>query len=250
MSGYSRSKLARIKEYWLKQSPPEEYCKPGIRYAIYDATYFHKDGCLINIMNAEDQQMIAHTYVDRESFKDVCPWFLQLKQKGLNPRYVTMDGERSIIRALQLTWPKTKLQRCLYHIQHEGMRWLRSYPKTVAGKELRLILMSLSSINNIKERDIFINNYYDWLLKYKDFVMSLPRSTIAYKDLQRTIVLINNALPDMFRYLKDPNIHATTNALEGFHSRLKTDYQRHRGLTRNNRIQYIKWYCYFKNNKK
>lgn len=249
MSGYSRSKLARIKDYWLKQSPPEECLNPNVKYVIYDATYFHKDGCLINIMNAEDQSIIAQTYVNRESFKDVYPWFLQLKQEGLNPRCVTMDGERSIIKALKLSWPRIKLQRCLYHIQHEGMRWLRSYPKTVAGKELRLILMRLSSIKIIKERNRFISDYRNWLTQYKNFVMSLPKSTIAFKDLQRTIVLINNALPDMFRYLKDQHIHATTNALEGFHSRLKTDYQRHRGLIRKNRIHYIQWYCYFKNYK-
>jgi transposase-like protein len=247
MSGYSHFKLKQIKNYWLQQPPPEEYDYQDVEYVIYDATYFHKDGCLINIMNAEGQSMIAQTYVNRESFKDVYPWFLHLKQKGLNPEYVTMDGERSIIKALKLSWPGIKLQRCLYHIQHEGMRWLRSYPKTVAGRELRLILMRLSSINTIKERNRFISDYHNWLTQYKNFVISLPRATIAFKDLQRTIVLINNALPDMFRYLKDSYIHATTNALEGFHSRLKTDYQRHRGLTRKHRIQYIRWYCYFKN---
>ena len=249
MSGYSRSKLARIKDYWLSQSPPEEHRNPNVKYVIYDATYFHKDGCLINIMNGEDQSMIAQTYVNRENFRDVYPWFLQLKQKGLNPAYVTMDGEQSIIRALRLSWPGIKLQRCLYHIEHEGLRWLRTYPKTEAGKSLRRILRTLSSIKTIKERNRFISDYHNWLTQYKNFVMSLPRSTVALKDLQRTIVLINNALPDMFRYLRDPRIHATTNALEGFHSRLKTDYQRHRGLTRKNRIRYIQWYCYFKNYK-
>ena len=200
-------------------------------------------------MNGEDQSMIAQTYVNRENFNDVYPWFLSLKQQGLNPRYATMDGERSIIRALKLSWPRLKLQRCLYHIEHEGLRWLRTYPKTEAGKDLRKILRTLGSIKTIKERNYFIKSYRIWLSKYKKFVMSLPRNIIAFKDLRRTIVLINNALPDMFRYLKDPYIHATTNALEGFHSRLKTDYQRHRGLTRKHRIQYIRWYCYFKNNK-
>ncbi len=183
--------------------------------------------------------MIAQTYVTRESFKDVLPWFLSLKEKGLKPEYATMDGERSIIRALKLTWPAVKLQRCLYHIEHEGLRWLRTYPKTDAGKDLRKILRTLSSINTIKERNDFITSYHSWLNKYKSFVISLPRTTVAFKDLKMTIVLISNALPDMFRYLADKHIPKTTNALEGFHSRLKTDYQRHRGLTRKHRINYI-----------
>lgn len=201
----------------------------------------------MNIMNAKGQAIGAQLYVHKESFKNAYPWFLQLKLNGLNPSYVTMDGERSIIRAIKRVWPKAKIQRCLYHIQHEGMRWLRSHPITVAGKELRNILRILPCVKTIKERDLFIQTYNAWVEKYERFVMSLPKTTIAFKDLKRTIVLINNALPDMFYYLKNKYAPSTTNALEGFHSRLKSDYQRHRGLIKEHRIQYIRWYCYFKN---
>jgi len=82
----------------------------------------------------------------------------------------------------------------------------------------------------------------------KEFVNSLPKDKIAFKDLKRTIVLINNALPDMFYYLKEPIIPATTNMLESFYSRLKADYRRHRGLSQKHKIQYLKWYCFLKNN--
>jgi transposase-like protein len=198
-------------------------------------------------MNAIDQKVIAHIYVKKESFKDSYTWFMKLKQKGLSPLFITTDGERSVTRAMKLVWPGTKLQRCLYHLQHEGMRWLRTYPKTEAGKELRAILSKLNRIKNNSERDAFIQAYFAWVNKYEEFVLSLPHATVASKDLKRTMVLINNALPDMFSYLENSCIPSTTNALEGFHSRLKADYQRHRGLTKEHRIQYINWYCYFNN---
>lgn len=201
----------------------------------------------MNIMDAETQTIIAHIYIRKESFVDTYPWFEDLKRQGLNPLFITTDGAQSIIRAINMIWPLAKIQRCLYHIQHEGMRWLRTYPKTQAGKELRDILSKLCWIKNIKERDCFIATYNQWLVKHKDFVKSLPSSTIAFKDLKKTMGLINKALPNMFYYLVDLQVHATTNALEGFHSRLKTDYQRHRGLTKQHRIHYIHWYCYFKN---
>ena len=123
---------------------------------IYDATYFHKDGCLLNLMNTVDQKIIAHIYVQKESFKDAYAWFLSLKHQGLSPSFITTDGERSVIRAMKLVWPGIKLQRCLYHLQHEGMRWLRTYPKTYAGKDLRAILSMLSRVKTLKERDAFI----------------------------------------------------------------------------------------------
>jgi len=201
----------------------------------------------MNLMGAVDQRIIAHLYVKKESFKEAYPWFSNLHRQGLNPKFITTDGERSILRAMKLAWPQAKLQRCLYHLQHEGMRWLRSYPKTEAGKELRALLSQLSRIKTKLEREAFIAGYKDWLTRYRDYVLSLPRATIVYKDLQRTIVLINNALADMFYYLEDNKVHATTNALEGFHSRLKADYRRHRGLSKYHKIGFIHWYCYFKN---
>jgi transposase-like protein len=214
---------------------------------IYDATYFHKDGCLLNLMDARDQKIIAHLYVKNESFAEAYPWFMKLREQGLNPRFITTDGERSVLRATHMVWPQAKLQRCLYHLQHEGMRWLRTYPKTEAGKALRDILSRLSWIKTVGERNAFLQKYRQWIDQYRDYVLALPRTTVASKDLRRAMVLLNNALPDMFYYLEDFHVHPTTNALEGFHSRLKADYRRHRGISKAHRIQYISWYSYFNN---
>ena len=217
------------------------------KYLIYDGTYFHKNGCFISLMDTKTKEIISSTYAPKERGKNVLPWFQELAKKGLNPRYIVMDGEQTVMKTIRLVWPKAKIQRCLYHIQREGMRWLRTYPKTEAGRELRKLLAMLTGIKSIKEQKSFTNSYEAWLNKYRNFVKSLPTSNIAFKDLKRTMVLINNALPNMFHYLKDPNIPATTNSIEGFHSRLKADYRRHRGLTQIHKIHYLKWYCYAKN---
>lgn len=198
-------------------------------------------------MSAQEQKIISNIHTNKEGYKTVLPWFLSLKNQGLDPLYVTMDGERGVIRAIEEIWPEAKIQRCLYHIQREGMRWLRTYPKTEAGRDLRALLSTLCSIETVKERDLFIQRFYQWLEHYLDFVQSLPKNQVAFKDLKRTISLIKNALPNMFHYLHETNIHKTTNALEGFYSRLKSDYQRHRGLSQEHKIQYLKWYCYYKN---
>jgi transposase-like protein len=198
-------------------------------------------------MDAQNQKIIAHIYVQKESFREAYPWFMSLKYVGLNPHFITTDGEQSIMRSMKLVWPDARLQRCLYHLQHEGIRWLRTYPKTEAGKKLRALLSRLSRIKTVGERDAFIGDYAAWVSRYRDFVRCLPQTTVAAKDLKRTMRLINNALPDMFHYLEDRGVHATTNALEGFHSRLKADYRRHRGLNKEHRIQYINWYCFFRN---
>ena len=198
-------------------------------------------------MNAIDQNLISNIYAKKEGYKNVYTWFSKLNEEGLNPLYITMDGERSVIRAINEIWPQTKIQRCLYHIQREGMRWLRTYPKTQAGKDLRRLLKTLCRINAFEERNEFIASYMAWLKQYRDFVLSLPRSEVAFKDLKKTMTLIYNALPDMFHYLTDKRIPKTTSTLESFYSRLEADYRLHRGLTEEHKIKYLKWYCYFKN---
>ena len=247
LSGHSESKLKRIRRYWLNQEPPKKLIDLSqYKCLVYDGTYFHKDGCLICLMDAWSQKIIASTYADREGFKSTHPWFEDLKSQGLYPDVIAMDGEISVLRAIKTTWPKTKVQRCLFHIQREGMRWLRTYPKTEAGKQLRKLLSTLCQVKCFKERKIFIQEFRQWLETYHEFVQSLPTTNIAFKDLKRTIVLIKNALPDMFRYF-GKSLPATTNVLESFYSRLKADYRRHRGLSQINKIQYLKWYCYYKN---
>lgn len=203
---------------------------------------------MISLIDIKSQDVISNIYTQKEGSNSTYPWFNGLKEQGLSPHYIVMDGEKSVMRAIKLVWPKVKIQRCLWHIQREGMRWLRTYPKTHAGKELRALLSTLCAIKTIKERDVFIRGYKTWLTQYKNFVKSLPTTNIAFKDIKRTIRLITNALPDMFHYLKESIIPATTNLLEGYYSRLKADYNEHRGLTQKHKIHYLKWYCYLKNN--
>lgn len=201
-------------------------------------------------MDAVSQNMISHVYHKREGYKSTFPLFYKLKRQGLYPLYITMDGERSVMRAIKDIWPETIIQRCLFHIQREGMRWLRTYPKAQAGRELRFLLKTLCRIDTASEMEIFITSYSKWLEEHRSFVQGLPREQVACKDLKKTMSLLNNAMPDMFHYLSDKKIPKTTNILEGFYSRLKADYRKHRGLTEKHKLNYLSWYCHFNNYKK
>lgn len=198
-------------------------------------------------METMTQTILSNLYVPKEGAGVINQWLLDLKNRGLEPAAFTLDGERNTLRSITAVWPNAIIQRCLYHIQHEGCRWLRTYPATIAGKELRRLLLSLTAIRSVKERNRFISVYKNWLTKYRSFVTSLSMATKANFDLKRTITLIQNALPDMFHYLMNPSIHSTTNTLEGWHSRLKRSYRQHAGLSQRHKIQYLKWYSYFKN---
>lgn len=217
------------------------------QHALFDGTYFHKQGCLAAMMAALTPQLIDYAYVSNESYPSIYPLLLKLREQGLNLKAVTMDGHRLVALAFKHAWPEIKIQRCLYHILRQGFSWIRMRPKTEAAQALRRLLFGVCQIHSFKERDKFLDDYYRWRSTYSEFIKSLPKTSVAFKDLKRTAALIENAIPDMFHYLDDPSIQPTTNKLESFFSRLKTDFQKHRGLSESHKKAYLKWYCYYQN---
>jgi len=250
LSGHSASKLKRIKNHWLAQAPPGYTDLSPFKHLVLDGTYFHKDGCLVTLMDATTQITLSNLYVPKEGFSSALRWLSGLKKRGLDPLVFTTDGERYTLKAIAAIWPHATTQRCLYHLQHEGCRWLRTHPKTEAGKMLRNLLLMLPGIRSVKERNDFVFAYKNWLRQHQSFVLALPTHIKANCDLKRTITLMNNALPNMFHYLMDPLIHSTTNALEGWHSRVKRAYRQHAGLSQRHKIHFLKWYSYFENQQK
>lgn len=175
------------------------------------------------------------------------PLLLKIKEQGTNPIAITTDGHTQVTKAILSAFPGVIIQRCLYHIQRQGLSWLRTYPKTQAARDLRVLLLMLTNIKTENDKNVFIKSFDLWLMTYRDFMKNLPNDTVAFKDLKRTVSLIKNALPNMFHYIYDKNIAPTANIAESFFSRLKSDFQRHRGLVEKHKIAFLKWYIYFKN---
>jgi hypothetical protein len=247
ISGHSPFKIKLIKNYWLAQEPPV-LCHDhhNVHYVLFDGTYFHKDGCLAIFTDARRRIPIFWAYIERESYESVHPLIKYLKDQGLDPKAITLDGHRMVIKAILHIWPNIIIQRCLFHIQNQGLMWIRTFPKTVAGQELRILLKGLTSIRSYKEQVLFQRTYVLWKKKYQRAIALLPKESVANKDLQRTMKLIDHAESNMFHFIKDRNIEPTTNILESFYSRLKHHYRSHRGLTTRHKIAFLNWFCYLK----
>lgn len=248
LSGHSTAKIFRIIHHWLDRKPPvlSDNAYRKAKYIVFDGTYFHRDGCLAIIMDAVRKRLLNNWYIQRESYSDVYPKLEESKQYGLNPIAITLDGHKPVTEAFITAWPHITIQRCLFHIENQGLMWIRSYPKSEAGKALRVILKSITSIHSQADKRAFLITYRHWLNKYTSFIHRLPKDSIANKDIKRTMSLINNALPNMFHFIKDQKIVSTTNLLESFYSQLKHQYRNHRGLSRQHKIAFLQWYCYFK----
>jgi hypothetical protein len=143
-------------------------------------------------------------------------------------------------------WPGIVIQRCVVHIQRQGLSWCRMYPKTAAARGMRKLFLQVTGIKNEEERDKFFESINKWEQKYGRYIEAHPEKGRVFSDLKRARSVLIKALPRMFRYLEDPKISSTSNGLEGYFSRLKSHYRQHRGLSKEKLNSYFNWYFCFR----
>ncbi len=202
---------------------------------------------LIALMDAETNTAIAGKYPAREnSEKQVTAFFGSLKENGLNPLSCTVDGNPQVIKVLRKLWPEIVIQRCLVHVQRQGLMWCRVNPAQSYARKLRELFVKVTCIRSKEERDLFLGSLIQWEKEYGVHLKRRPERGRVFSDIKRARSMLLNALPDMFHYLDDPFIPPTTNSLEGYFSRLKGQYWQHRGLTKERLDNYFNWFLLLK----
>lgn len=253
-SGLSKDTLQRIFYSFLKQSPEVVIRKSKKVNLRVDATYFAKF-CLVCYQDHNDGYTQLIRFSDGENYSEIKEDLDNLVKLGLVIESVTTDGHKSILKAIRKSLPEVTTQRCLVHIQRMCLLWLTRYPKHEAGVELRKIVLMLMKIKTDNDKRYWTLLLDQWFLKHKKYLMERTiqlesgRYWYTHKLLRRSYFTIKRALPNMFHYLINPSIPATTNGIEGFFSHLKNHLDLHRGLTIRHRIDFIKWYIYLSNNK-
>lgn len=220
----------------------------------YDATYF-KQFCLLCYQDDLDGHVQLIRFSDGEHYEEIKEDLDNLLKLGLKIESITTDGHKSVLKAIEKSIPKVTVQRCLVHIQRMCLLWLTRYPKHLAGQELRQLVLLLLKIETNNDQLYWVREFCNWHKRNKDYINEKTyneetgRNWYTHKLLRRSYSTINRALPNMFHYISNPDIPRTTNGIEGFFSHLKNHLDLHRGLTVKNRINFIKWYIYFSNEK-
>lgn len=241
-SGKSRRNIRRLINYWLKRPPSQKPAVGGVKHLIFDGTYVKGRVGVFAVMDGLHNRLISGRYGVQESYPQLIEFFGGLRLCGLRPQTATVDGNLHLSRALPRCWPQIKLQRCLVHLQRQGLAWCRHQPKRTDAKKLRKILLSLSYITTPDQKQQFIQNFESWEQCYGPKIASSPEKGWVFSDLKRARSMLLNALPQMFLYLTNSNVPKTTNPLEGYFARLKQRYRQHRGIIKSKRPSYFSWF--------
>jgi hypothetical protein len=250
----SKRSLQRLFHTYLQRSPEVKIIKRNAVHLRMDATYF-RQFCVVCYQDDEDGYTQLIRVTDGEHYTEIKEDLDNLIKLGVQIESITTDGHKSALKAIKKSLPEVKVQRCLVHIQRMCLLWLTRFPKHVAGVELRSLVLILLKIKLSNDRLWWINQLSNWYTRHKDYLSEktfneeTTRYWYKHKLLRRSYFTIKRALPNMFHYLNNHKIPATTNGIEGYFGHLKNHLDLHRGLSTKHRINFIKWYIYLSNRK-
>ena len=253
-SKLSKSTLQRTFLHFLKQSPRLKIIQRENVNLRIDATYFQKF-CLVAYQDDKDGYTQLIRFSDKEDFAEIKEDLENLIKLGVQLESITSDGHKSLLKAVKVALPDIIVQRCLVHIQRMCLIWLTRRPKHQASQELRTMVLDLLKIQTHNDRIYWTTHFRKWYQQHKEFINEkvyqdqTGRYWYKHRLLRRSYYTISKALPNMFHYLNNPNIPKTTNGIEGYFGHLKNHLDLHRGLSLKNRVNFIKWYVYFSNQK-
>ncbi len=215
-------------------------------------------GNLVCLIARTSEAVIVWHWV---SYESSYTWS-ELLIKIPSPVVVVCDGQKGILLAINRCWPKTRVQRCIFHVWQNIRTKLTLHPQTIAGVELLHLAKDL--LRGIKTKDLTDQwkiKLQLWEQTYGDFIKERTYITnpvpsqrkwwYTHRGLRSSYKQLDKLLRDnqLFTYLETDLtkelIPRTTNYVEGgINSQLRTKLKLHRGMSEEHQRRLVEWYLY------
>ena len=176
------------------------------------------------------------------------------------PKYLVCDGNKAILSVCRRLWPKTRIQRCFFHIERYIEHKIGKRPTTEAGAALKNILYSFMTVKTKLGAKRAELKFWRLFEKYRAFIHEkIYRKDVppqdankreykpwwyAHKNLlaayNHVISVIKNN--QLWWWIED-NIPRTANDLEGgYNARIAELLRCHRGANLEHQKRIVEWY--------
>jgi hypothetical protein len=186
------------------------------------------------IIRAIDRPRVTWGFASRENAE---AWFVALQKVRGTPRVVVSDHQKGLRLAGSLVFPDVLHQRCQAHVIRQALAWITKYPKTLAGRTLRVLALRLTKINREDEARMWTATLDRWYAHFKPFLFEKTeglngRWWYTHRYLRKATSLLLGCVPGVFTFTIAPQTPKTSNHVEGgLNSPLKEHLHRHRGLS-------------------
>ena len=232
---------------------------------MLDGTYY-QDMCVLIAVTRD--HVIDWQFCDREK---TVAWEALLA-KIPAPDIAIVDGQRGLLSAIKNIWPDTKIQRCYFHIQLTGTKYLTRRPVLEPNKTLRALYTSLTDVDSLDEATGWLTEFHAWYQQHQDFLkhrsyvattrpeqrpkrlqagqkswFTHQRTRSAYFALKRLVTQDQLFIWLTERHTPDEPLPRATSRLEGGHNQpIKDLFRHHRGMSASHATVAISWLLYMR----
>lgn len=243
LKGCSCKTVRRLIDEWLAIEPEPFKELGSVKYLVVDGTYMKsRSESAVIVMDAKRSKPVFGKYGAKENFSCLNKLFNEMKDLGCNPISASIDGLPAVSLALREVWPEIIIQRCIVHIQRQGLMWCRIKPNRTDAKKLRDIFLKITFLKTSEDVRKFIEEVYEWEKIYGRKIADSRSKGWVFSDLKRARSMLLKALDNSFFFIQNSNIPKTTNMAEGCFSRLKGLLRDHRGVNGKRREQLFNWF--------
>lgn len=225
---------------------PSNSAMPGEIFIIDG--YFVEYAATVLIAQTTTNLVVGWLFTYAENFSTWHTFFQQIRSF---PFSIVCDGQKGMLKAIRTRWPGVIIQRCQFHVIHQVNILLTKHPETVAAQDFKQIVGTISSVKTNTDFKQWLTTYVQWyqnnkiFLKqrtYQELLTPTGRPTWHYTHgrLHAAHSHLKNAFPNLFTYIRFPQIPNTTNRIEGgVNAQIQRHIDRHRGTTLFQRRQII-----------
>jgi len=226
-----------LQPFWLQEPTP---VRTSFRneVLIIDGKYVERNASVL--VACTTRKVVSWQFTQRENN---ATWLAFLSTLRHIPLAIVCDGQRGMLRAIAERYPRVIIQRCQFHVIHYCLLKLTKKPETKAAQELRCIIIKISQIKTKRQFSYWLGDYISWRKTYDLFLKERtyqtdnltptgrPKWHYTHGRLHAAHSHLKNALPNLFQYLRYPQIPNTTNFVEGaINSQMQEKLRFHRGL--------------------
>lgn len=186
------------------------------------------------ILRAIDHDQTTWGFARQE---DATGWFAAMQKVNDIPRALVSDHQKGLRLSASFVFPDVLHQRCQAHIIRQAHVWITKYPKTLAGRTLRVLVLRLSRIEREDEARMWIATFERWSEHFKTFLAEKTegpngRKWFTHRYLRKAVSLVRGCTDEAFTFTIAPHTPKTSNHVEGgLNAQLKEHLHRHRGLS-------------------
>ena len=172
------------------------------------------------------------------------------------PDVLVCDGGGGVLKAAKATWPDTRIQRCLFHVQANILELTGRRPRLEAGRQLRRVALSLPRVGDAGGAAEWLVSYNRWEQDFASFLDEKSEyADGSVNDMHQRLVkarrMIRRRIREgqLFTFLDEGlasvgPVPSTNNLIESWNARLRDMLRRHRGLRLVRRLKAICWWCH------